>query len=215
MPPPTTPPPTTPRPKPPAQDPVDSYAVSLVFGKTGTKRKRRTVERLTPLPSVENAFLIYLGVLSDKRTAVFMLSPDAKASGQGTCRPRKSKCQTVELRRGDVEYFAVTGADGKITWYQLDVGRITKKEVDASRAVAAQRVARTSSPKTVTKASKERAFGSDRYAYDDATGLLRRVKAPGFGAHLPSDDDDVLRARPGDWAPTEKAVTLPQFFADR
>jgi len=209
---PTTPLPTTPRPKPPAQDPVDSYAVSLVFGKVGTKRARRTVERRTRLPSVENAFLIYLGVLSDKKTAVFLVSPDAKASGQGTCRPRKSECETVELRPGEGEYFAVTGADGKITWYQLNVGRITKKEADASRAVAAQRVARAGSPKTVTKASEERAFGSDRYAYDDLRGLLERVKSSGgLGGHLPTVGGAPPRGGLRGLAFAE-SFAVPEFF---
>ncbi len=208
---PTAPAPPT-APKPPASDPLDPYVVSLVLGQTGAKRVRRTVERLTPLPSADNPFLIYLGVLSDKRTAVFLVSSDARASGEGACKPRKSSCQTVELQRGDTEYFAVTRANGEVTWYQLDLGRISRRQATSSRASAARRVSKRSPPKTRRRASAEDAFGSDRYTYDDATGLLRRVKDSVGGGHLPADDDDAPAAGSGVWLATEEPATLPELL---
>jgi len=175
-------PPTPPKQTPPAPDPRDSYTVTLVLGETGTKRDRETVERLAPLPSATNPFLVYVGVLPDKKTAVFLVSADVKATGEGACKPRTSSCETVELRHGDTEYFAVTGEDGKVTWYQLDFGHTTKKGDTPSPAKAARARSRT-------KASARDELGSDRYTYDEATGLLRRVKGSAApGAKEPSDD---------------------------
>lgn len=183
---PTAPPgptgPNPPQPKVPAPDPLDSYAVSVRFGEWNVKRARRTIERLTPMPSAE-PILVFLGVLPDKKTAVFLLRSDVRSAGEGVCKPRKSGCQVVELRRGESQIFDVTADDGTVTRYLLDLLKVTKTEnKDASsRAVAARTAAATSRLKIATswaKAARKvgvaNAFGSARYSYDDATGLLRR-----------------------------------------
>ena len=205
---PKTPPETAPA---PAPDPPDSYVVALRFGKAGAKRARRKVERLTPLPSPENPFFVYLGVLSDAKTAVFMLSSDVKATGDGACKPRKSSCETVELRRGDSELLEATADDGKVTRYRLDVVRITKELSPVpSRGVAASKAVKK--PKSSTKASSDDGLRSDRYKYDDATGLLRRVKrAPGLGAHLPTMSEGPRATLRGAAAP-EGPAALPRFL---
>jgi hypothetical protein len=215
---PTTPEQTTPTPPkqaPPAPDPLDSYVVTLTLGKTGTQRDRETVERLTPLPSATSPFLVYVGVLPDEETAVFLLSAVVKATGEGACKPRTSSCETVELRRGDTEYFAVTGEDGKVTWYQLDFGHVIKKKVDGSGPAAASREASvTSRPKAATEASAQDDLGSDRYAYDEATGLLRRVKAPADPDEGRSSPGDTLRAILEGFGATEEAVAPPGFLPE-
>ncbi len=196
---PTTP--ATPTPPRPKADRLDSYVVTLRFGRTGSDRSRRTVERLTPLPSAENPFFVYLGALSDRRTAVFLLSSDVKATGEGACKPRASSCEIVELRRGDTELLDVTGADGKVTQYQLDVLLVSREREAAARqavaarhAAAARRVAAKPRAKPAKKEDPEE-LGTDRYAYDDATGLLHRVKRSAAPrAHLPSVSDGSATA---------------------
>lgn len=204
-----TPPPTSPKRPPPAPDPLDSYVVTLVLGKTGTQRDRETVERLTPLPSGTTPFLAYVGVLPDEKTAVFLLSSDVKASGEGACKPRTSSCETVELRRGDTEYFAVTGDDGTVTWYQLDFGHVVKKKTDApSPAAAARAAAKTSG----AQASAADDLGSDRYAYHEGTGLLTRVKGSAdLGAAVPSSER-ARRAILRGFGAAEEPAGPPEFL---
>ena len=215
---PTAPNQTTPAPPkqtPPAPDPRDSYAVTLVIGETGTERERETVERLAPLPSATNPFLVYVGVLPDEKTAVFLLSADVKASGEGACKPRTSSCETVELRRGDTEYFAVTGEDGKVTWYQLDFGHVIKKNGDGSGpAVATREAPETSTSTARAEASAQDHLGSDRYAYDEATGLLRRVKGPAGPDEEEPSPEDTLRAILDGFGATEEAVAPPEFLPE-
>lgn len=165
-------------------EPQDSYVIGIRFGRTNATRARRTVERLTPLPSADNPFFVYLGVLSDEKTAVFLLSSDVKATGDGACKPRASSCETIELQRGDTEFFDVTSEDGKVTQYQLDVLSVTKETADTpSRAVAA----RTDSG---DKEAADEELGSERYAYDEKTGLLRRVKPAASTRSAEAGDED-------------------------
>jgi len=186
------------------------YVVALRFGRVGVKRPRQEVGRLTPLPSAENPFFVFLGVLSDAKTAVFMLSSDVTATGDGTCKPRKSSCETVELRRGDTEFLAKTAEDGTVTRFQLDIGRITKQQAAApSRAVAARKAVKA---RTTKKVSRDEEFSAERYTYDDKTGTLRRAKsAAALGGHLPSaalEPRTALR----DVAAAEASPAFPVFL---
>jgi hypothetical protein len=100
------------------------------FGEQGTKRRAREIGRLTPLPDTEDPYLVYMGTPEDKNTAVFLLSTDVTATGDGVCRPRRSTCESVELRKGQTEYLEVTADDGTVTRYRLDLVRVERGETD-------------------------------------------------------------------------------------
>jgi hypothetical protein len=95
----------------------------------GALRTLKDVARLSPLPSVDDPFMVYTGVLKDGKTAVFLLSSDAKATGDGTCKPSKDNCESVEVKKGDTEFFDLT-VDGQPVQYELDV--LDVKKVSAS-----------------------------------------------------------------------------------
>lgn len=120
----------------PAGDPLDIYHLSLRFGRAESSglKTYHDVARLSPLPTADNPFFVYTGVLKDGKTAVFLLSSDATATGDGHCRPSPKSCQTIEVKEGDTEFFDLT-VDGEAVQYQLDVVRVFKK--GASTAVAA------------------------------------------------------------------------------
>jgi hypothetical protein len=126
----------TSKPKPSSGDPLDVYHLSLRFGRAESSQLKtyHDVARLSPLPTADNPFFVYTGVLKDGKTAVFLLSSDATATGDGHCRPSPKSCQTIEVKEGDTEFFDLT-VDGKDVQYQLDVVRVFKK--GASSAVAA------------------------------------------------------------------------------
>ena len=126
----------TDKPKTPAGDPLDIYHLSLRFGRAEATQLKtyHDVARLSPLPTTDNPFFVYTGVLKDGKTAVFLLSSDATATGDGHCRPSSKSCQTIEVKEGDTEFFDLT-VDGEAVQYQLDVVKVFKK--GASSAVAA------------------------------------------------------------------------------
>ena len=123
----------------------------------------RDVARLTPLPSAANPFFVFLGVKEDAKTLVFLVSSDAKATGDGTCKPSKNNCETIELKVGDTEFFDLTTDDG-VQQYQMDIIKVSKAKASSSAKSAR-------SARAAAKASK-----ADRR-------LLRKV-VDGRSAHL-------------------------------
>ena len=123
---------------------------------------------------MERPFFVYLGVLTDRRTAVFLLSSDVKVSGQAKCKPDTKVCETIEMRAGQTAKLTVSNDDGSFTQYALTVDDVRRRGEDSGsgtpRATETRAAARKPRPKGED-------LGTDRYSYDDDTGLLRRVRA--------------------------------------
>jgi hypothetical protein len=180
--------PTTPAPKPdakPKPDPLDTYRLRLAFGNTDHhSRLLEDVARLTPLPSAENPFFVFLGVLSDNQKAVFLVSSDATVTGDGTCKPNKATCETVELAAGETEYFDITTPGGRAVQYVMHVRKIERRPASdagtaraaASRhSVAGQDLLRAAADAAVGPKSRAHA-GMLRYRYLPKQGVLVRAK---------------------------------------
>ena len=120
--------------------------------------------------------LIYLGVLDDKKTAVFMLDSGVVAQGDGVCKPSRTTCETIHIQEGETEFFDVTGAERSTTGaqYQLDVVKIRKKTTtNAKKAKAAKaRVSKTG--KQILRA-RIAGDGPLRYRYDKKSGRLEKL----------------------------------------
>jgi hypothetical protein len=87
----------------------------LVVKKLGALPKETTGEE-TPL-------LVYTGLTKNKKKAIFLVDESLDPTGDGTCRPHASSCETVELARGDTEFFDVVDPEtGEVTaQYELDL----------------------------------------------------------------------------------------------
>ena len=98
--------------------------VTLRFGESGDLRSLPNVTAYTPLPSQGEPFFVFLGVRADNPAiAVFLESSDAKATGDGTCKPDATSCDTIEMRAGDTEFFDLT-TGGASKQYQLDLVKV-------------------------------------------------------------------------------------------
>lgn len=159
-------------------NPLDLYRVSIRFGRAGALRTRKDIARLTPLPSSTYPFFVYLGVLADKKTSVFLISSDVKATGDGTCRPSKDACQTIELREGDTEFFdySPSGDDSDVTQFQMDVLSVHKKAAATAASAKAARVKVDRKGRAVVRAATSVNLlpQINGYRYSKATGLLSR-----------------------------------------
>ena len=127
----------------PSPDARGSYRVDLRFGQDGTLTSRNDVARLSPLPSAEDPFFVFMGVLADGKTALFLVSSDAEPTGDGTCKPTPENCERIELQAGQTEFFDVTTPDGATVQYQLDLVKVSRVR-SASAAVAANARSRES-----------------------------------------------------------------------
>ena len=101
-----------------------TVSVTLRFGASGDLGSLPNVAAYTPLPSQAEPFFVFLGVRADNHAvAVFLVSSDAKATGDGTCKPDATSCETIEMRAGETEFFDVATGDGS-KQYQLDVVKV-------------------------------------------------------------------------------------------
>jgi hypothetical protein len=129
----TTPSTTTPTPDTSGEEKKDTKVleVDLRFGEPGkTKQKRYDdIARLSALPSANEPIVIFLGIKKDKKTAAFLISSDATATGDGVCKPEATNCQTIEMKQGDSTFLDIDLGSG-VRQFRLDVASI--KEVDAA-----------------------------------------------------------------------------------
>jgi hypothetical protein len=143
----SAPPATTPA---PAETPTktnssaaDTYRVKLKFGESGAEKTYDNVARLTPLPSSDNPFFVYLGLKDDQKTAIFLVDAGAVPTGDGSCQPSRDNCEQIELKAGDTEFFDLQSGTAGLVQYQLDMVSIQKVKASTS-AKAAQARARES-----------------------------------------------------------------------
>jgi hypothetical protein len=152
--------------------------VSLRLGEAGKQKTLRNIARYSPLPAGNAPFFIYLGVLDDAKTAVFMISSDATATGDGTCKPRKTDCQTIEMQAGDTEFFDFgTGED--VTQYQMDLLKVDEHTASTKAVAAKARTRQSTKGRATLELAKAAGIGTGayRYDYDSKTGVLHRASS--------------------------------------
>ena len=163
------------------------YELTVRFGASEDgQQPRQDVKRLEALPSSDEPVLIYLGVLKDQKTAVFLVDSGVVAQGDGTCKPSRNTCETIHLKEGETEFFDVAseGEDGTTTssaQYQLDVVKI-RKTVTTSAKQAKRSLARVS--KSGRKILRARIAGDGplRYRFNAKSGQLEKLSKKAFKA---------------------------------
>jgi hypothetical protein len=172
-----SPAPDTTTPVVPKKKKYELYELSVRFGASTGQPPHKRVKRLRALPSNSNAVLIYLGVLNDKKTAVFLLDSGVVAEGDGDCKPSRAQCETVQIREGETEFFDVPGG----AQYELDVVNIHKSTTtDAKKA---QKARASVSPKgRMILRARVAGDGPLRYTYDKKSGRLHKLSKKAYKA---------------------------------
>jgi hypothetical protein len=152
---------------------VDTYRVKLSFGEVGAMKSYDNVARLTPLPSSDNPFFVYLGLADDQKSAIFLINADAVPNGDGSCKPSGDDCQQIVLRAGDTEFFDLQSGTAGVVQYQLDLKSI-KKYKAASKASAAKAHARESRAgrETLRELIADDPAALDSWDFSKSLGLL-------------------------------------------
>jgi hypothetical protein len=154
---------------------TDVWRVDLRFGDAGNQKVRHDIPRLTPLPSATNPFFIFLGVMNDHKTAVFLISSDATATGDGKCTPNATQCDTIEMRAGDTEFFDVAQGNAGVVQYELDLLKVSHGKVRSKAATASAARKVSKGGKLVVQELKAEGDKSmSRYIYSYKRDLLVR-----------------------------------------
>jgi len=160
-------------------------------------RERMNLERLQPLPSVEEPVLVYLGLDPKREHAIFLIDDGVEAVGDGSCKPQPESCETIHLAKGETEFFDVVDPETEVVTaqYQLDLIDIkTRKTESAKEAKAAY----ADEAKGGRKAVRARVAGRGplRWDYDPETGTLQRRDAKAFKAAVARIAARLARTQP-------------------
>jgi hypothetical protein len=167
-----------------------TYSVDLRFNEAGkTAKIRRDIARLTALPSSLDPVLVYMGLLADGKTAVFLVNADATPQGDATCKPKKSECTYVYLQEGETEFFDV-GSGADIIQYELKVLHIDPHKT-TSKSEAKAVYARESKAGRVVLRAASASLGYLHYA--SYNGTLKVTPEP----PVTEDADAHASAAPG------------------
>jgi hypothetical protein len=127
-------------------NPVQSwtiYSVSIRFSRDGKAPVHNNIPRLAALPSAGNPQVMFFGVMSGGRQAVFGLSAGVAHLGPGLCRPSRTSCSAIVLAPGDSEEVSWPTATGGVAEAMLQMVKITST-VTHSRAAALKAYKRVS-----------------------------------------------------------------------
>jgi hypothetical protein len=134
--------------------PQNPYTVAVLFGlpsstpgQTTTLVPYQSLSLGQPLPSKQNARVVFERVTSDGKGAIFKLVVPPILHGTGICLPSTSECETIDLEVDRYEVLEYVEANGQSVTYELGVVSITKNSGAAStarvkRAASAARVKR-------------------------------------------------------------------------
>jgi hypothetical protein len=168
-----------------------TYTVDLRFGQGGSVKAYKKVNRLDLIPDETNPKIVFLGVTTTGKTAVFLVDSNIGVDSAGKCRPSPDECTFLYLRPdGEHDQAQLTDADG--TAYHL-------------RLLAIHRV-------TVSSAN-----GNTGSSNGNSNGSGGKKRSPAFTGRADSNtSSDSATVPGGDTPPGEpdKRSTFQQFFAD-
>jgi hypothetical protein len=104
------------------------YAADFSFGRTGDKAKKfERAANFTLLPSETKPTVVFLGVGSDGKTAMFFVADAGfTAGGEGACNAEGAACRYVTLKLGessDEETFSAVDGSASYDLKLLDINR--------------------------------------------------------------------------------------------
>jgi hypothetical protein len=144
------------------------YSVSVRFGKDLSVPVKSDVARLTPFPNVMAPQVMFMGVMSDGRSAVFALHAGVGHTGPGLCRPDHAHCSAIVLKAGQTERLSVPGVNGSHQDLVLRVVKIASS-ITHSRRVALDAYHR------VNDAGQCELDLANPVSYDSLTGTISSV----------------------------------------
>jgi hypothetical protein len=142
--------------------------VSVRYGKDLSVPVKTDIARLTPLPNVMQPVAMFMGVMSDGRSAVFALHAGVGHTGPGLCRPDHIRCSAIVLKAGQTEHLTVATANGGHQQVVLRVEKIASS-ITHSRKVALAAYHR------VSAAGQCELDLANPVSYDSVTGTISSV----------------------------------------
>ncbi|HYM57974.1 MAG TPA: hypothetical protein VES79_08420 [Solirubrobacteraceae bacterium] len=164
----------------------EMFELTVRFGPStaDTELPRSDLKRLEALPSADQPVLVYLGVLDDKKTAVFLVDSGVVAQGDGACKPSRTSCETIHLKAGETEFFDVVGEIGEpAAQFQLDLVKIRRKATTSAKQAKRSYTRASRAGKKIVRA-RIAGDGPLRFRYDEKSGRLHKLTSKAYKAAL-------------------------------
>lgn len=171
-----------------------TYTVDLRFGEGGSVTAFKDVNRLDLIPDSNNPKVVFLGVTTTGKTAVFLVDSNIGVDSAGKCRPSSDECTFLYLRPdGDHDQALLTDADGTV--FHLRLLKIHR----------------------VTVSSSNGSTGGSGNSGNSNGNSGSGGRSPAFTGQAKRKDTSNDSTVPGESAPPgepDKTSTFQQFFAD-
>jgi hypothetical protein len=146
--------------------------VRFGIGDDADKLDKKRLERFRALPSSENPVVVFMGVTTDGKSAVFLVSAASGTTGEGDCEPDDT-CTFLYMKAGDTQSFEAVDANDQVVTYKL---RLLDTNVEETEAPAS-----SSSSRRASTRAKRRARRAERIERDRRDeGFSARIEAVGF-----------------------------------
>jgi len=114
--------PVAPKPKPKV---FEKGSLIVRFGDATGDLERMNLKKLAALPKGddEDQLLVYTGLTDHGKKAVFLVDESLTPTGDGSCKPHPASCETIELSKGETEFFDIVDPDtGEVSaQFELDL----------------------------------------------------------------------------------------------
>jgi hypothetical protein len=151
-----------------------TWTATVRFG-TGDdvdKLDKKRMERFRALPSSENPVVVFMGVTTNGKNAVFLVSAATGTTGEGDCEPDDT-CTFLYMKAGDTQSFEAVGKDDQVVTYKL---KLLETNVEETEAPTSSSSSRRASSRAQRRARRAERIARDRR--DEAFGA--RIEAVGF-----------------------------------
>ncbi len=118
-----------------------TYAVDVRFGKADNLDKKN-LNPFRALPSSQNPVVVFMGVKTDGKTAVFLVSEGSGTTGEGNCEPDDT-CTFLYMKAGQQQSFESVDSNGEVVTFVLKLLEIKIEDTKPpSSSATASRAAR-------------------------------------------------------------------------
>jgi hypothetical protein len=165
--------------------PTTVYHVSALFGvvpvpvpPTGVQlTPYESLRLLTTLPSAMQPLIVFRGITSGGKSALFTLVGEAILHGSATCLPSATQCQAIELKPGQAEQLEYLPLSGAMVTYEL---RIVSIKSSRASSATVSRIVRSESNAGRELLRRAGLVAIPGLRYSSAVGVLT------FAAHAAS-----------------------------
>jgi hypothetical protein len=138
------------------------------YGDSRSAPVKSDIARLTPLPVIVAPEAMFMGVMTDGKSAVFALHAGVGHTGPGLCRPDHVRCSAVVLKAGQTEHLSIPTANGRHKDAVLQVVKI-------SSSITHSRTAALAAYHRVSAAGQCELDLANPVSYDPVTGTISSV----------------------------------------